>query len=141
MRITSRVQPESSQDRKMHSIIDLLNSRGTASYITQNEHRLSRQTPTYELPPIPISPSTRSHKGRAYLLHPPQVTALKAQIAKCHSIDTSPPSSYQKPSCSSHTNHRQFTTIPQCHTHESTAGGLIPLSTSHFSTFSSQQTA
>jgi hypothetical protein len=134
----------------MHSIIDLLNSRGTASYITQNEHQSTTQ------PRLTIYPNTsqtkhevkqqvvltnctqyqsdqvRAHTTcRAHVLHPPRVTALKTHSASVTASlrNGDHPTKYPR---AHHT--RIIPKSPQCHTIESTGVGLIPLSVSHCST-------
>jgi hypothetical protein len=138
-RTISRTAPlihsESSQDWKMHSCIDLLNSQATGSNVTQNDRQITTQTLNYELPQYQ-SDRARGHNwsgSRAIL-----TTSYRTEdtFNKCRCINTSY-FSYET-SCSSHRHHPNS---PQCHTYESTAGSLIPLSVSHCSTFISHQAA
>jgi hypothetical protein len=120
----------------MHSRIDLLISRGPESNATQTCTN-SRHKHDLQTAPVPVRPSTRSHKRSCLRAAPTTSYALKTHSSSVtESIQGHYPTQYRR---AYHT--RIIPNSPQCRTNESAAGGLIPLAASHSTTFLSHTAA
>jgi hypothetical protein len=137
VRTASRILSESSQDWKRHGSIDLLISQATESNTTQKEHHFTIQRPIYELTQYQSDRARDHTTSRAHALYPPRVTALQIYSSRViASIRRHPPTKHHR---AHHT--RIIPKSPECHTYESTARGLIPLSASHCNMFLSHSAA